>query len=274
MNELDAILASLQLEQIDEHHFRAGNVPVAHGVIFGGQLMGQAIVAAARGQEAKLVKTLHIVFARGGSTDQPVDIEVDPIAVGRSVGSCTVSFRQGGRLFTRAVLLLTADEPDLIRFTEGGPGPSLSPPREEEGTGWQVHIEGDVDINDPDAVGPAELDVWTRFVGAPDDPLISQALLSYATDGFLIATAMRPHKGIGQAQSHQTLSTAVLGHTITFHEPFSASEWMLLAHRSPYAGRGRTYGRADVFRADGTFVASFTQDNMIRSRPESATGVL
>jgi acyl-CoA thioesterase len=77
---------------------------------------------------------------------------------------------------------------------------------------------------------------------------------------------MRPHIGVGQAQAHQTLSTGVLSHTITFHEPVDASEWMLLSHHSSAAGRGRSYGRADVFRTDGALVASYVQDNMIRAR--------
>jgi acyl-CoA thioesterase II len=124
-----------------------------------------------------------------------------------------------------------------------------------------------VDIDDPDVVGPPELQVWTRFVGAPDDQVTSQALLAFATDGFLIGTAMRPHAGIGQAEAHKTLSTGVVGHTLTFHEPFAAADWMLLAHRSPYAGRGRSYGRADVFTQQGSLVASFVQDNMIRRIP-------
>ena len=64
-----------------------------------------------------------------------------------------------------------------------------------------------------------------------------QAVLAWATDGFLIATALRPHAGIGQDDAHRGLSTGVVGHTIVFHEPFRADEWLLLAHRSPYAGR-------------------------------------
>ena len=139
---------------------------------------------------------------------------------------------------------------------------------------WEIRVVGGVDISDPDAVGPAELDVWTRFVGAPDDPAISQALLAFATDGFLIGTAMRPHPGVGQAQAHRTLSTGVISHTLTFHEPVSAGEWMLLSHRSPYAGRGRSYGRADVFQGDGRLVASFVQDAMIRPMPERSPGNL
>ena len=79
--------------------------------------------------------------------------------------------------------------------------------------------------------------MWTRFAGAPDDPTIDQALLAFATDGFLIGTAMRPHAGVGQAQAHVTVTTGVVSHTLTFHEPFAAREWLLLSHHSPYAGR-------------------------------------
>jgi acyl-CoA thioesterase II len=133
---------------------------------------------------------------------------------------------------------------------------------------WDVRIVDDVDISDPALVGPAELGVWSRFPGAPDDLTTSQALLAYASDGFLIATAMRPHEGVGQAQAHVSISTTVLSQTITFHEPFDASQWLLLAHESPYAGRGRGYGRADAFTQDGRLVASYVQENMIRDYPE------
>ena len=132
---------------------------------------------------------------------------------------------------------------------------------------WELRIVGGVDLADPEAVGPAELDVWTRFVGAPDDPAIGQELLAFASDGFLIGTAMRPHAGVGQAQAHHTLSTGVISHTLTFHEPFVAGEWLLLSQRSPYAGHGRTFGCGDVFREDGHLVASFVQDAMVRAMP-------
>jgi acyl-CoA thioesterase-2 len=76
---------------------------------------------------------------------------------------------------------------------------------------------------------------------------------------------MRPHEGVGQSLAHVSISTNVLTHTLTFHEPFRASQWMLLAQHSPYAGRGRSYGRADVYTDDGALVASFAQENMIRA---------
>jgi acyl-CoA thioesterase II len=109
--------------------------------------------------------------------------------------------------------------------------------------------------------------------GAPDDLATNQAILAWGTDGFLIGTAMRPHAGIGQDQAHKTLSTGVVGHTLTFHEPFSVREWLLVAHECPHAGGGRSYGRAHVFTQAGRLVASFVQDNMIRAAaPAGASG--
>ena len=277
MAALTDLLQALDLEQVGKSRYRAQNVAGGRGVIFGGQLLAQSIVAAKRDQPGKELKTIHTVFARGGAVDAPVDIDVDVMHSGRAFASATVTMRQGERLCTRSLVLLSAAEPDVIRHAD--PMPAVDPPERavamgDSASAWQVRIVGGVDISDPRAVGPAELNVWTRFHGAPDDLTTSQALLAYATDGFLIGTAMRPHAGIGQSLAHVTLSTGVISHTLTFHEPFAAADWMLLAHRSPYAGRGRTYGRADVFAQDGRLVASFVQDNMVRNLPEdqSPTG--
>ena len=277
MAALTDLLQALDLEQVGESRYRAQNVAGGRGVIFGGQLLAQSIVAAMRDQPGKELKTIHTVFARGGAVDAPVDIDVDVMHSGRAFASATVTMRQGERLCTRSLVLLSAAEPDVIRHAD--PMPVVDPPERavamgDSASAWQVRIVGGVDISDPQAVGPAELNVWTRFHGAPDDLTTSQALLAYATDGFLIGTAMRPHAGIGQSLAHVTLSTGVISHTLTFHERFAAADWMLLAHRSPYAGRGRTYGRADVFARDGRLVASFVQDNMVRNLPEdqSPTG--
>ena len=194
------------------------------------------------------------------------------MAAGRAMASATVTTRQEGRLCTRALVLLTAEEPDLIRHAAAMPEvgePAASPDRGGEGDFWEVRIVDDVDLMSGD-VGPAELNVWSRFPGEGSDGVLGQALLSYATDGFLIATAMRPHEGISQAQAHVSISTSVLSHTLTFHEPIDASRWHLLCHESPYAGRGRTYGRAHVFNEDGQLVASYVQDNMVRDFPKES----
>jgi acyl-CoA thioesterase len=272
MSDRSGLRAALDLEPVGEGRFRATSVDTGFGgVVFGGQLLAQTIVAAATIDPGKEIKSVHTVFARGGSLDQPLDIDVEAMHTGRALASATVTVRQGERLCTRSLCLLSAVEPDLIRHEADAPAvgtPDDAPARGGEGDFWEVRVVGGVDIADPEAVGPAELLVWSRFPGSGETGVLGQALLAYATDGFLIGTAMRPHAGVGQSMSHVSISTSVLSHTLTFHEPVDAGAWHLLAHRSPYAGRGRTYGRADVFTEDGRLVASFVQDNMIRAFPD------
>ena len=262
-----AVLAALELEPTGPNRFRGGHAEMGHGVVFGGQLMAQSIVAAAQGHEGKRVKTLHTVFARAGRPDQPLEIEVDPVHSGRAFASTTVTIRQGDRVCTRSQVLLSSEEPDLISHAD--PMPAVGSPDDAPESGvsesWQIRVVDGVDISDPALVGPPDLDVWVRWVGAPEgDPVIDQALLAYSTDGFLIGTAMRPHEGVGQSQAHVTLATGVISHTMTFHRPAAAGEWVLLAQHSPFAGGGRSFGEGSVFTPDGHLVASFVQDAMIR----------
>jgi acyl-CoA thioesterase len=269
MATIDAFLEALTLEPVGEDRYRATNLPSPHGVVFGGQLLAQSIMAGLAGQEGKAVKTIHTVFARGGSHEAPLDVAVERMHAGRSVASSTVTISQGDQLVTRSLVLLSAAEDDVIRHADARRSSSKPDDVADHVRGegaWEIGIVGDVDISDPELVGPPELDVWVRFAGAPDDPATDQALVAYSTDGFLIGTAMRPHPGVGQAQAHRTLSTGVLSHTLTYHEPCPAAAWHLLEQRATYTGHGRSYGRGEIFRADGQLAASFVQDAMIRAR--------
>jgi acyl-CoA thioesterase len=268
-SDLDAVLRVLDLEPTDGG-FIGSNLDASGGVVFGGQILGQTVVAAARTQPAKEVQSVHTIFARSARGDEALMIDVEEMHGGRAFGSVTVTVRQGDRICARSLVLLHAPDPDLIRHA--APAPEVAEPDGLEPRGhtswWDIRYDPAIDIGDPIATGPATLDVWTRFPGAPDDLVTSQALLAYASDGFLIGTAMRPHRGVGQSMAHVSISTTVLTQTLSFHDPFSAGDWLLLAHESPYAGRGRSYGMANVFTADGRMVASFVQDNMVRDFPE------
>ncbi len=271
MFTIDTFVDAFTLEPDGPDRYLAQNLQLGHAVVFGGQIIGQSLLAGLSGHEGKSVKTVHTVFARGASPDAPLELSVDRMHSGRAVASSSVTVSQGDTLCARSVVLLTAPEPDVIRHADS-PQRASTPDdvanHVRQSAAFEVGVVGDVDINDPDQVGPAELDVWVRFVGAPDEPGVNQALLAFANEGFLIGTAMRPHAGIGQSQAHQSLSTGVLSHTLTFHEDYRAADWHLLAQRSPYAGHGRSYGAGDVFRADGQLVASFVQDAMIRARAQ------
>ena len=262
------LMRVLELEERDIDHYVTTSLPTS-GVVFGGQLLAQAIAAAAESIPRMRVKSMHTVFARGASPEAELDLTVERLHEGRSFASLEVSIRQGERLCTRSLVLLDAPDADLITHADAAPevvpADRCAPRPSSDAKGWEVRIVDDVDLYDPEAVGPPELLVWSRFADVPHEAWVHQALLAYASDGFLIGTAMRPHAGVGQALAHVSISTSVITQSLSFHRPFDASEWLLLAHRSPFAGAGRSFGRADVFTRDGMLVASYAQENMIRA---------
>jgi len=240
-------------------------------VVFGGQFLGQAIVAAALRHPGMTVRSIQSIFARPGRIGAPTELALESIHAGRTFASDTVTAWQGDRLCARFLVLLDVDEPDVVRHETAMPTVSApaDTPLTDQGMlaypGTELRIVDGVDLWSVDApTGPAETFLWTKAPALPDFAPVHQAVLAWATDGFLIATALRPHAGVGQDDAHRGLSTGVVGHTIVFHEPFRADEWLLLAHHSPYAGRGRTFGTADVFTEDGRIVASYVQTNMVR----------
>jgi acyl-CoA thioesterase len=273
VSTLADVLSVLDLTPSGDKRFRATSLADGGGeVAFGGQLLGQSLVAAARAVPDKEVLSMHSVFARGASTTEPLDLEVDLMHTGRAFASVTVTVRQRDRLCVRSIVLLHTPDEHLIRHARPSPaveGPDHLPSL-AHADWWQIRVAEGADIIDPDAVGPAELRVWSRVPGVTGDRAVSQALLAWASDGFLIGTAMRPHPGFGQALAHVSVSTTVLAQTLTFHEPFDAGEWLLLDQRSTYAGRGRSHGRAEVYAGDGRLVASFSQESMIRGMPSGA----
>jgi acyl-CoA thioesterase len=273
MTDFATITEMLRPELVTTDRYRITNAGDAdqRDVVFGGQFLAQAIVAASSRHPGKTVRSIQAVFARPGRIDAPTELAVEPIHDGRTFASDTVTAWQGDRLCARFIVLLDVDEPDVIRHDVAMPAvtaPADTPPTDQGllvYPGTELRIVDGVDLWSVDApTGPAETFLWAKAPALPDEPAVHQGVLAWGTDGFLIATALRSHAGIGQDDAHRGLSTGVVGHTIVFHEPFRADEWLLLAHRSPYAGRGRTFGAADVFTDDGRFIASFVQTNMVR----------
>ena len=277
--DLSLIPAPLRPEHVTDDRVRITNTGDAaqRDVVFGGQFLAQTIVLASLRHPGKQVRSIQAVFARPGRIDAPTELTVDPMHDGRTFASDTVSAWQGDRLCARFLVLLDVDEPDVIRHDVARPpvsAPAHTPPTDQGllvYPGTELRIVDGVDLWSVDApVGPAETFLWAKAPALPDVPAVHQGVLAWATDGFIIATALRAHPGIGQDDAHRGLSTGVVGHTIVFHEPCRADEWLLLAHRSPYAGRGRTYGTADVFTEDRHLVASYVQTNMVRFFADAA----
>ena len=270
----------LDLDVTGEGHFLAGHEGdgEARNVVFGGQMLAQVIVAATQSTPGMRVKSIQSIFARAARYDAPLEIDVDPVHVGRTFASQSVRVHQGDRNCVQSIVLLDVAEDDLINHSPAMPdiagAEDCQPsPAYLAFPGSEVRIVGAVDTTSSDApIGPAEQFIWIRRPGGPFDLTTSQAILSWATDGYLIGTAMRPHAGIGQDQAHRTISTGVISEALTFHQSFDAGDWLLMALESPYAGGGRTYGRAHVFSAGGDLVASFVQENIVRGMATPATG--
>jgi acyl-CoA thioesterase len=275
MSELSELLDALELEEVGEGRYRAGSAPEAKGFIFGGQLLAQSMAAAVKGQPGKEIVTVHSVFARGGDPAVPLDIDVEHILNGRSFGSTTVTLRQKGKVCTRTQILLSAPERDIIRHD--AEAPSVAGPDDAIAVGpygvkgpWEARVVDGISIEETEQALPAQLYAWNRWPDAPSDPVVNQQLLAWSTDPWIIGTSMLPHAGYGQAKAHKEFSTGVLTHTITFHNPVDASDWMLFALEAPHAGNGRVYGRCNIFDTKGLLLASFVQDSMVRHFPGGA----
>lgn len=267
----------LRLEQMGAGTYQAPfekRDDVVRDVVFGGQILAQMIIASARENAdgfGREVKSIHAVFSRPATFSEPLMYEVDVMHAGRTFGSDSVTLRQGGKVMSRALLLWNVDEPDLIRhgpgLPEGIPGPE-DPAGRSDGRvfpGAEALICEGIDTwSDDEPLREPVQSVWTRYPEPVETMALNQAILSWATDGYLIGTAMLPHAGYHEGKAHRTISTGVVSHTINFHDRFDVSEWLLLRNESVWAGRGRTYGKCEVFTRDGRLAATYTQDNIVR----------
>ena len=238
-------------------------------VVEGSQMLGQAIVAAARHAPGRRVVSAHMVFLRVADAAEPLCFELDELLAGRTFTSLAVRVLQRGRLCASGTLLLDVTTPDVVRHEVDAPdvpGPDGSEPYDMGVTGRELRVVDGAYTGDPDApVGPPLLDVWVRFDRVPDDPPLHAALLAQFTGHMSIAAALRPHAGVGQDQAHRALSTGINAIAISFHADVRADRWMLYHHHSTFAGAGMTHSECRVHDVDGALLASFAVDAMVRS---------
>jgi acyl-CoA thioesterase/uncharacterized protein (DUF427 family) len=242
-------------------------------VVEGSQMLGQAIVAAGRHAPKRRVVSASMLFLRAANAGRPLRFELSELSGGRTFTGLTVETRQGGRRCAAGTLLLDVTAPEIVRHATAPPevpGPYDCPPFDMGVTGRDLRVVDGAYTNDPDApVGPPVIDCWVRFRALPDDPPLHAGLLAQFVGHMPIATALRPHEGIGQADAHRTLSMGINAITISFHRDVRADEWMLYHHYSTFAGDGMTHAECRVFTERGDLLASFTVDAMVRPFPES-----
>ena len=266
---LDGMLAVFDVEPTGGRRFRGSSDGGSRRVVDGSQLLAQAIVAASRVLPRHSVRTAHAVFVRAVDAEQELGFEVDVLHEGRTFASAVVTVTQGGRRCASVTVLSDVDHEDVIAHHHpmpavGAPGEAV--PCEMPMVGRQLRLVGIRDPNDPGEVGPPVIDAWLHYDPVPRRPDLAKALLAHFTGHLAISTTMRSHPGMGTAMAHVTVSTGVMvGISITFHEPVTWDGWLLYHHESTQVGRGMSYVRGQVFTEQGSLIASFTQDGMIRA---------
>jgi uncharacterized protein (DUF427 family)/acyl-CoA thioesterase len=248
----------------------------ARVVIEGGQLLGEAIVAASKSVPGQRVISASMIFSRAARFDAAHEVEVEVLRRGRGFSTLETRTRQAGKLCSAGLVLLDAGAPDTLRGAAAPPDvppPEACPPLDMGVTGRELRTAFDAYRRQLE-VGPAEIFTWARFRDAPSEPHLHAALLAQSTTHWTIAAAMRPHEGVSEAQAHVTLSTGILATTIAFHDEVDVTEWLLYANPAIYAGRGLAQGEGRVFTRDGRLVASYTVQAMIRGfeKPPAALG--
>jgi acyl-CoA thioesterase-2 len=274
MGELSKIL---DLEQLEVNLFRGFSPQTGQKRVFGGQVVGQALVAATRTVEDRKVHSLHCYFLLGGDPSIPIIFDVERI-------------RDGGSFTTRRVVAIQHGRPIFsmsVSFhkDEGGfshqmpmpetPAPETLPSEDELKPHLPEHMQRFWMFNRPVELRPVDFDVYVKTGRAgprqkiwmrtretlPDDKMLHQCALAYSSDFTLLNAAVLQQ---GRVPYDPDLMMASLDHAIWFHRDFRADEWLLYMQDSPSAEGARAFCRGSIFSADGKLVASVAQEGLVR----------
>jgi acyl-CoA thioesterase II len=277
---LDRLVSLLDLERIEENIFRGGSAQSQRLRVFGGQVAGQALVAAGRTvPPERVVHSLHAYFIRAGDPGSPIVYEVDRIRDGRSFTTRRVVAIQHGQAIFALSASFQKHEPgiDHSDAMPDVPAPETLPTLSErvapyaDLAGMAGAEPRPIDVRyvtDPPWVrrddGPSEAvnQVWMRADGTlPDDPLLHVCVLAYASDMTLLDAVLARH---GVAWGLDKVLGVSLDHAMWFHRPFRADEWVLYDCASPSAAGARGLATGRFFSQDGRLLAVVVQEGLLR----------
>ncbi len=276
---LQEILNILNVEPIEKNLYRGQNHNTEH--VFGGQVLAQALASAYRTIEADhQLHSLHAYFLRAGDWKIPILYEVDRIRDGRSFSTRRVAAIQHGRaIFSLSCSWQKAE----TGLTHSQPMPDVPPPESLRGdleayrefaevrpetARFSFRFEA-IDSRQVERIlmtdsseHPPFKHTWLKARDPlPDNPEVHLALLAYMSDLDFMSTSMLPH---GRNAIRESVRGASLDHSLWFHRPFRADDWLLFAKESPNANGARGFVRGHFFNRGGELVATAAQECLIR----------
>ncbi len=279
---LDDLISLLDLEQLEVNLFRGLSPDEDRQRVFGGQVAGQALIAAGRTLDAsRPVHSLHAYFLRPGDPNVPIVYEVDRIRDGRSFTTRrVVAIQHGHAIFNLASSFqVVEDGPDHQDAMPAVAEPETLPTFRERlaahadrfSDDFALWLERERPIDsrpteDPPWLDPKprapEQNVWIRADGSlPDDPLLHACVVCYASDLTLLDTAMLPH-AITYGEGRYMIAS--LDHAMWFHRPFRADDWLLYHQTSPSASGARGLAEGRIFCRDGALAVTVIQEGLMR----------
>lgn len=280
-SSLAELLQLLQLEPLEVNLFRGASRDIGSPQVYGGQVLGQALMAAQATIEGRAVHSLHAYFLRRGDFNAPIVYQVERSRDGGSFSSRrVVAIQHGAQILNLAASFHEAEAgaehqlpvpdvpppeslPDLRELLESQHTALPDAVRRFAGrdSPFEFRSVQAQDFRRPVA-GPPRQDLWFRAVDRlDDDPRRHAALLAYVSDYHLIATAMRPH---GVTLASPGVMAASIDHAMWFHRPCRVDEWLLYSVESPAAAGARGFARGSIFTREGLLVASTAQEGLIR----------
>jgi acyl-CoA thioesterase-2 len=280
---LEQLIDVLKLKQLDELMFEGCSEDLGFKNVFGGQVCGQAMMAAYQTVENRLAHSMHGYFLRPGDHSLPIQYEAQIIRDGSTFSARRIIARQHNKeIFTLNISFQTPEsgfdhqfdmpkttDPDVLlselemrrRFKH------LIPEKLRDQFTRDRPIEirpvNPINYSNPDVRAPYKQN-WFRAVAAlPDDQALHHCILTYASDFGLLGTSMLPH-GVSFAQKGMQVTS--LDHSIWFHRPFRVDDWLLYDMDSPSASNGRGFNRGNIYNQNGELVASVCQEALIRQR--------
>ncbi|MGN6569860.1 MAG: acyl-CoA thioesterase II [Pseudolabrys sp.] len=278
------LLDILDLETLEPNLFRGQSPQTGWQRVYGGQVIGQALVAAVRTVDpVRSPHSMHAYFILPGDPKVPLIYDVDRIRDGKSFTTRRVTARQHGHPIFSMLVSFQEHEDGLDHQAEM---PKVTPPEDlagesemrtklmpkmPEAVRWYYERERPIEMR------PVEMDrysgtkypdgrfhLWFRTTGRlPDDLAIHQCVLAYASDLTLLDASLARH---GRTLFENEFMAASLDHALWLHRPFRADEWLLYAQDSPNLHGSRGLARGLIFTRDGTLVASVVQEGLVRQR--------